>query len=262
MWLWYGTNRDNTGKGRIHVALYEEAMSNVAFNKFLTASDVPLAIQISGSKIAWLTSLSKPTVVRALGELRTICSNKVLNGGIKLGGLGKTMEIDELKSGAKRKYKRGRISEGPWVFGIVERGSQKVLLFCVPDRTRDPCSSSHHNTYPTWNCHLLRSIHSVHTTQPARIYPCISQSFQELCWPRQWCTHQYHRRRVGLGEEKVEVDVWYPVWIHTQVLGWVHPVSELRKWPSIWAVAERHCWTVSTAVKLQFQATPLGATTC
>ncbi|XP_074606421.1 uncharacterized protein LOC141859458 [Acropora palmata] len=95
------------------------------------------AIQISGSRIARLTSLSKPTVVRALGELRTICSNKVLNAGIKIGGLGKTVEIDESKFGAKRKYKRGRVSEGPWVFGVVERGSQKVLLFRVPDRTRE-----------------------------------------------------------------------------------------------------------------------------
>ena len=95
------------------------------------------AIQISGSRIARLTSLSKPTVVRALGELRTICSNKVLNAGIKIGGLGKTVEIDESKFGAKRKYKRGRVSEGLWVFGIVERGSQKVLLFRVPDRTRE-----------------------------------------------------------------------------------------------------------------------------
>ena len=35
------------------------------------------AIQISGSRIARLTSLSKPTVVRALRELRTICSNNL-----------------------------------------------------------------------------------------------------------------------------------------------------------------------------------------
>ena len=96
------------------------------------------AIQISGSRIARLTSLSKPTVVRVLGELRTICSNKVLNAGIKIGGLGKTVEIDKLKFGAKRKYKRGRVSEGPRVFGVVERGSQKVLLFRVPDRTCRP----------------------------------------------------------------------------------------------------------------------------
>ena len=95
------------------------------------------AIQISGSRIARLTSLSKPTVVRVLVELRTICSNTVLNAGIKIVGFGKTVEIDESKFGAKRKYKRGRVPEGPWVFGVVERGSQKVLLFHVPDRSRE-----------------------------------------------------------------------------------------------------------------------------
>ena len=115
--------------------------------------------------------------------------------------------------------------------------------------------------YPTWNCHLLRSIHSLHTTQPARIHPSISKSLQELCWPRQWCTHQYHRRHVGFGQEEVEMDVWYPVWIHTQLLGWVHLVPELRKRPNILAVAERHHWTVPTAVKLQSKIAPLGATT-
>ena len=62
-------------------------------------------------------------MIHALSDLRTSCSNKVLNAGIKLGGLGKTVEIDELKFGAKRKYKRGRFSEGPWVFGVVERAS-------------------------------------------------------------------------------------------------------------------------------------------
>ena len=120
---------------------------SIRSGSFFKGSNIPLstwlhlmflwAMQISGSKIAQLTSLSKSTVIHALSELRTICSNKVLNAGIKLGGLGKTVEIDESKFGAKRKYKRGRVSEGPWVFGVVERGSQKVLLFRVPDRTRE-----------------------------------------------------------------------------------------------------------------------------
>ena len=76
----------------------------------LAASDVPLGYSDFGKK---------STVVRALGELRTICSNKVLNAGIKIGGLGKTVEIDELKFGAKRKYKRGRVSEGPVDFPVL-----------------------------------------------------------------------------------------------------------------------------------------------
>ena len=95
------------------------------------------ATQLTASKIVTLTGLSKPSVVRALSELRTICSNKIMNSGMKIGGVGKTVEIDESKFGAKRKYRRGRVSEGPWVFGAIERGSQKVLLFRVPDRTRE-----------------------------------------------------------------------------------------------------------------------------
>ena len=75
-------------------------------------------------------------MIRALSELRTICSNKVLNAEIKLGGLGKTMEIDESKFSATRKYKRESLvrSVGVWSSGP---GSQKALLFCVPNRTRE-----------------------------------------------------------------------------------------------------------------------------
>ena len=77
-------------------------------------------VQISGSKIACLSSLSQPTVIHAMRKLREICSKKVVNAGIKLGGLGKTVEIDESKFGAKRKYKRWRVSEGLRVFVVVE----------------------------------------------------------------------------------------------------------------------------------------------
>lgn len=47
------------------------------------------------------------------------------------------MEIDESMFGHKRKYNRGRISKGTWVFGMVERGSGRVLTFRVPNRTRE-----------------------------------------------------------------------------------------------------------------------------
>ena len=47
------------------------------------------------------------------------------------------MEIDESMFGHKRKYNRGRVSEGAWVFGMVERGGGRALTFRVPDRTRE-----------------------------------------------------------------------------------------------------------------------------
>ena len=102
---------------------------SIRSGSFFEGSNIPLstwlhlmflwAMKMSGSNISRLTGLSKPTVIRALRELRTICCTKILNAGIQLGGIGKTVEIDESKFGAKRKYQRGRVSEGLWVFGAV-----------------------------------------------------------------------------------------------------------------------------------------------
>lgn len=39
--------------------------------------------------------------------------------------------------GHKRKYNRGPVSKGAWVFGMVERGSGRALTFLVPERTRE-----------------------------------------------------------------------------------------------------------------------------
>ena len=39
--------------------------------------------------------------------------------------------------GHKCKYNCGRVSEGTWVFSMVERGSGCTLMFRVPDHTRE-----------------------------------------------------------------------------------------------------------------------------
>ena len=41
---------------------------------------------------------------------------------MKLGGPGKTVEVDETKIG-KRKSQKGRLVEGQWIFGMVQRDS-------------------------------------------------------------------------------------------------------------------------------------------
>lgn len=51
-----------------------------------------------------------------------------------LGGPGKAVEIDEAKFG-KRKYHRGRMIEGQWVFGGIEREAKEVFVVAVPYRT-------------------------------------------------------------------------------------------------------------------------------
>lgn len=51
----------------------------------------------------------------------------------KLGGEGTVVEIDEAKFGT-RKHNKGRVIDGQWVFGGVERGTKKMFLIAVPDR--------------------------------------------------------------------------------------------------------------------------------
>lgn len=52
----------------------------------------------------------------------------------KIGGPGKTVQIDESKFG-KRKYHRGHRVEGQWVFGGIEEGSRKCFLISVEERS-------------------------------------------------------------------------------------------------------------------------------
>lgn len=39
--------------------------------------------------------------------------------------------------GHKRKYNHGRVGQGTWVFGMVERGTGRALAFHVPNRARE-----------------------------------------------------------------------------------------------------------------------------
>ncbi|XP_070155171.1 uncharacterized protein [Polyergus mexicanus] len=51
-----------------------------------------------------------------------------------IGGPGCIVEIDEAKIG-KRKYNRGRIVKGQWVFGAFERESKRTFIVPVNDRS-------------------------------------------------------------------------------------------------------------------------------
>ena len=48
------------------------------------------------------------------------------------------VEIDESKFG-KRKYNRGRMVDGHWVFGGIERGTTKSFMVVVDDSTTQLC---------------------------------------------------------------------------------------------------------------------------
>lgn len=52
----------------------------------------------------------------------------------QFGGSNVIVEIDEAKIG-KRKYNKGRIVHGQWIFGGYERGSGRIFVLPVLDRT-------------------------------------------------------------------------------------------------------------------------------
>ena len=64
------------------------------------------------------------------------------------------VEIDESMFGKKRKYNRGRSRKQCWVFGMVERGSDNVLLKVVENRKKE----------------TLLPIITTHVNQSAKIY--------------------------------------------------------------------------------------------
>lgn len=77
---------------------------------------------------------SPNTVVDWKNFLRDVCMEELIANPEPLGGPGKIVEIDESKFG-KRKYNRGRLLTGQWVFGIVEKDTNKVVMFSVTDRS-------------------------------------------------------------------------------------------------------------------------------
>ena len=66
-------------------------------------------------KVSLLTGLSLRMAVTALQRLRDIFSPRIVHENVKLGGRGKTVEIDEFMFGHKRKYNRGRIGRGAFM---------------------------------------------------------------------------------------------------------------------------------------------------
>ncbi|KAL7723806.1 hypothetical protein ACLKA6_002977 [Drosophila palustris] len=79
-------------------------------------------------------SLSRQTVIDFKSFLREVYIDWSLsNSRQQIGGPGKIVEIDEAKVG-KRKYNCGRVVQGQWVFGGIERESGDFFILPVEHR--------------------------------------------------------------------------------------------------------------------------------
>ena len=65
--------------------------------------------------------------------IRDVCAQYFVDHPVQIGGPGLEVEIDESKFG-RRKYHRGRIVEGHWVFGGTERVTGNSFLVEVAKR--------------------------------------------------------------------------------------------------------------------------------
>ena len=78
---------------------------------------------------------SSETVVDWYNYCREVCAEIISRHHTgRIGGSGKIVEIDESKFG-RRKYHRGRVVEGQWVFGGICRETKEC--FVVPVNSRD-----------------------------------------------------------------------------------------------------------------------------
>ena len=78
--------------------------------------------------------LSFATVVDWANFCREVCEEVILEKSEPISGKNVRVQIDESKIG-KRKYHRGHLVEGQWVFGGIEENSRKCFLFPVKDRS-------------------------------------------------------------------------------------------------------------------------------
>ncbi|XP_071629481.1 uncharacterized protein [Temnothorax longispinosus] len=78
---------------------------------------------------------SSATIVDWFNFCREVCVFWAEQHSEKLGGPGHIVKIDEAKIG-KRKYNRGRLVRDNWIFGGYERGSKKIFIVPVQDRTK------------------------------------------------------------------------------------------------------------------------------
>ena len=78
--------------------------------------------------------LSSATVVDWANFCREVGEVIIAEKSKPIGGKNVRVQIDESKIG-KRKYHKGHLVEGQWVFGRIEENSRKCFIFPVEERS-------------------------------------------------------------------------------------------------------------------------------
>lgn len=92
------------------------------------AKDMPV------TRAAEEVGVSEGTAIEWFLRFRELCASYLLETAQPIGGIGHTVEIDESKFGT-RKYNRGRLRDGVWVFGGIDRATKEIFLVQVEERS-------------------------------------------------------------------------------------------------------------------------------
>ena len=94
-------------------------------------------IDLQVYEVEKLVDVGHNTVIDWYKQLRLVCKEALDHDPIKLGETSTSIvEIDESLFGKKRKYHRGTGKQNIWVFGMIEKGTQRVKLEVVEKRDR------------------------------------------------------------------------------------------------------------------------------
>jgi ISXO2-like transposase domain len=93
-----------------------------------------MLFRIEQKDVSTETGFARHTTADWANFCREVCINEVINQETRIGGVGNIVEIDESLF-RKKKFGRGELHDGQWVFGGVQRGSGECFL--VPVERRD-----------------------------------------------------------------------------------------------------------------------------
>lgn len=110
--------------------------SKLSINQVVGVAKMYLAEQFDANLTMELMKINKNTLTDYSNFIREICTDYVKENCMKIGGPNVIVQIDEAKFG-RRKYHRGRIIEGQWIFGGIEENGRRCFFIPVADRTKE-----------------------------------------------------------------------------------------------------------------------------
>jgi transposase-like protein len=111
---------------------------NESYEKVMKEAARPKEIRVQRSELEATSILGSDTIADRFKSLRRLVMEDFLERQEyrgQIGGPGKIVQIDESKFG-KRKYNRGRHTDGHWVLGLIEDGSEDLRLILCPNNKR------------------------------------------------------------------------------------------------------------------------------